>query len=526
MMESSKLTILGQDIDEYLRCPYRLIKCKKEGIKPSEYLESEYVQEVLIKEGIKFEEDILSKIEWEKTKEPLDKLVKKRCIIKHPYLEIKGSEIRSDVPDCFSEIKLIGVPDIILPDEKQFYPVPLDIKSHQQVTKIDRYRISFYSILLNAKFKTPISKGLILTKNGIVEIDTSKYFRHILWMVQEVYNAINGIYSIRPQRSNECRICSLWEDCLADLKKRKDTTLIYNIGPKTADKLKNEGINTIDDLLCQDKYRLFKLRARSLIDNKIIKISDLKIPDGNRIFFDIETEGGANEKVWLIGYSYQNKFEQLYADSWKQGKKIVKDFLSFLESVDTPKLVSCSCMNFDWNVISYVLKKYKLNERFFQNIPHYDLGSYLRRSYILPIMSYKVKDMGNFLGYPFKHDDLNGLEVAMAYLDHLKTGKPLSQEYFEYNKDDVMVLPHIIDQLNTRRDIVVEILDKSDIGLSDGFGIPWSQREFEILKEKYPTYGSNIEELINNGRSKYSIRAKARDMKIRCLFRGPKKKTK
>ena len=132
----NEVVILGQDIDEYIKCPYRLVKTKRECKKPSDYLESDFVQEVLIKEGLKFEEKILSQVEWEKTNEPLEKLLQKRCIIKHPLIRVFGSKVKKDFPEWFYNVLLVGCPDLIIPDLYNSNPVPIDIKHHRYLTTI------------------------------------------------------------------------------------------------------------------------------------------------------------------------------------------------------------------------------------------------------------------------------------------------------------------------------------------------------------------------------------------------------
>jgi len=53
---------------------------------------------------------------------------------------------------------------------------------------------------------------------------------------------------------------------------------------------------------------------------------------------------------------------------------------------------------------------------------------------------------------------------------------------------------------------------KKDIGGGTGAGYDWTKEEIGILKEKYPRKGSNIEELIEQGRTRKGIRRKAQKM--------------
>ena len=73
-----------------------------------------------------------------------------------------------------------------------------------------------------------------------------------------------------------------------------------------------------------------------------------------------------------------------------------------------------------------------------------DLRHQLLKSYIFPTHGTGLKKVGAYLEYPFKNPWLNGLKVIMEYENHLLNGKTLGPQTFQYNEDDVRVLPHII----------------------------------------------------------------------------------
>ena len=515
-MQMSRTIIYGHDIDDYLKCPYRFIKSKKKGVDPTIFLDSDYIEEVLIPKGIKFEEKIISRYKWEKTSLPLEKLVKKECIIKFPRIVLDGIDIKSNVTNNFSNIKFIGRPDLLMVTKEGIFPV--DIKHHKEITKFDKYRLGFYGFLIKEKFGFSPTIGLIIGKNGIKEIDIDGIYWDVIDLIGNIYQDLLDEEFVSPKRSEECTICSLKKQCLMDLMKRKDLTLIYEIGPVRAKKLNREGIKNLDDLFKQDKYKLFRLRAKSLLENQIIRIGDFHVPDGNHVYFDIETDMG--EKVWLIGFCYKNKFIQLYADTLKQEKKIISGFYNFLKTIKNPILISYSCSNFDWNLISNAIRRYRFDYNFFENIPHYDIGLFLKRSYIFPNMSFKLKEIGACLNYPFKHDDLDGIMVASAYLEHLETRKPLSKKYLKYNEDDVRAIPFIISKLNEQKDVLVDIIERREKQSTGRKHINWSNEDIAILIQQYPMKGTNINELLARGHTRSSIRFKAVELGLRCKFTG------
>jgi predicted RecB family nuclease len=348
-----KLIIYGGDIDEFLRCPYRLIKCKCEEIRPITLLNSEYVKEVLMKAGLEFEDKVTSQVEWQESTEPIEILLKRKAVIKHPVIELEGSQIiEKGFHYDFSDILFVGCPDMIVPDGKKSYS-PLDIKNHKEVTRMDRLRISYYAFLLKFRFNMDLSKGFVLLKDEIIEeIDAQEAYEEVMKIIFKISEAKRGNPNIQyqPQRCEECQNCSLQFECLSVLKDGEDLTLLYGIGPARAERLKRAGIKNIKQLSeinpdnlkfwCSKNFlRKLQLCAKSFSENKIIKIGDIEVPQENIVYFDIETDL-ACERVWMIGYSYKGEFKQLYADNWEQEKHIITEFFDFLKYLDSPILFS------------------------------------------------------------------------------------------------------------------------------------------------------------------------------------------
>ena len=189
-----------------------------------------------------------------------------------------------------------------------------------------------------------------------------------------------------------------------------------------------------------------KLNAISVTENKILRTSEISLPQNNVMFFDIETDLD-RRKVWLIGVLHDEKFEQFFAKDWKQEKTMLKDFLEFLREKQMATLVSYSGNDFDRRVVCEALRRNRLGWKFFSSIPHIDLCKSIRDSFIFPIQKYALKDLGAHLGYAFKHPGMDGLDVASEYESHFQDKRKLDSKVFEYNKDDVDVLPYLIKKL-------------------------------------------------------------------------------
>lgn len=235
---------------------------------------------------------------------------------------------------------------------------------------------------------------------------------------------------------------------------------LHGIGQRRAFRFVRAGIETIPQLakaknleqisqitkLPKDFVKRARLNAISVTENKILQTSEIILPQNNVIFFDIETDVPPR-KIWLIGVLHDGTFTQFFAKDWKQEKSMLTDFLEFLREKQMATLVSYSGNDFDRRVVCEALRRNRLGWKFFSSIPHIDLCKSIKDSFIFPIQKYALKDLCAYLGYEFKHPGMDGLYVASEYLSHLKEKRKLDSRVFEYNKDDVSVLPYLTKKL-------------------------------------------------------------------------------
>lgn len=255
-----------------------------------------------------------------------------------------------------------------------------------------------------------------------------------------------------------------WFANFDELKKKDSLFCLHGVGPSTNAELVHAGIRTLSDLariknvrkisrksgLSEQNLKKLRLQAISVKQNKTFQILPFLFPDANPIFFDIETDTLCN-RIWLIGALNRSKFSQFYADTWKDEKKILRDFLCFLENNPDSHLVSYSGTCFDQYVTQRALKRLRIDSKPFSSMPHLDLLNSLKRSFIFPTKSYGLKHLGNHLGYSFKHPDVDGLIVASTYERHIRQKTPLEKKFLEYNEDDVKALPFIAKKVTSRR---------------------------------------------------------------------------
>lgn len=182
----------------------------------------------------------------------------------------------------------------------------------------------------------------------------------------------------------------------------------------------------------------------------------------NLICYDIETNLEC-DKIWLIG-AYDFKSEKFYQFFEKDDeKKLLIRFEKFLRKHE----ISSSTKGRIRGIQDFIPKEYTLisysNCRFEQRVildatlihnadyvssrieKEIDLGIALPNILIGDFGRYNLKDLGTQLGFKWRHPDIDGMMVGMAYSQYLRRGvEPHWRKLLEYNEDDVMAIRHII----------------------------------------------------------------------------------
>jgi uncharacterized protein YprB with RNaseH-like and TPR domain len=202
-----------------------------------------------------------------------------------------------------------------------------------------------------------------------------------------------------------------------------------------------------------DKLKIFALSKK---ENKVYKLSEYQFPTGQNLFFDIETDYysiNSEKKIWSVAIYVDNKIKHFYAESWEEEKNMLSDFLIFLKLHQQYNIISYS--QFDVSTLTFALKRYNLDSEFFINMNHFDLFEILKKNYVLPLKSYGVKEVGNYFGYKFKNQNINGLLVAMQYERIQGKGKRISKIFLEYIYDDVKVMSQIVEKIKIENDFIL-----------------------------------------------------------------------
>jgi Icc-related predicted phosphoesterase/uncharacterized protein YprB with RNaseH-like and TPR domain len=251
------------------------------------------------------------------------------------------------------------------------------------------------------------------------------------------------------------------EKPIVEWRELRPVSFVPGIGPVSAERLRGIGIRTVEELaaapaelVCRTVRfghppEVLLARARAVVEKRPIFLRRPELTGEDEVFLDIETDLGQNY-IWMIGVcaGKKGKYRSFFAESPKEEKAILLDFLSLTESHPNTRLLTCSGSRFEERVIRNRLTFYGLPTSVCDRM--IDLYQTISRSVALPTSSCRVKEIAAFFGYHYKHSDLDGFGVAVLYAStYLRSRHPLRKRKLrvklrEYNEDDVRCLPFIL----------------------------------------------------------------------------------
>ena len=108
-----------------------------------------------------------------------------------------------------------------------------------------------------------------------------------------------------------------------------------------------------------DSLMKWKMQAKSLLDEKAIRIKEYLFPAGKGIYFDIEdTEVDGKKIVYLFGLIFKGKYYSFVASKPSEEGKIWKEFLKFFSGIDHFKIYVYS--HHEKTMMKKLFAKYRL----------------------------------------------------------------------------------------------------------------------------------------------------------------------
>jgi predicted RecB family nuclease len=267
----------------------------------------------------------------------------------------------------------------------------------------------------------------------------------------------------------------------------RDVSLVGQVGPRTKEKLVDRGVKKVWDVAYASVHTLQRipgisettakkliLNAKAIMKNEPIPIdlSGLNFPAKSvEIFLDMEgtdepdLEGATDAIDYLIGVIVRkgdaDEYHPFMAHKLADEGKMFYDFMSFLKEHE-------DCVIYHWhNYEHWHMKRLAERHNLVEEadalaLSHMvDLHRIATRAFVFPTYTNGLKDIASFLGFKWRHDDINALDAIAYYLRYQTDPEGYQdkiQAVIDYNEDDCRATKLIKDWLQEQKIMAQEIV--------------------------------------------------------------------
>lgn len=463
----SRNWISKSDLVRWVRCPYAAWLLYK-GLITFEDTVDEF-QLRLMTEGVAFQEAVEAKaFKIEAAPKDLRALLTQDiALFRPPVFENR-------------ELKIFGQPDGI--DAAGGALIPIEIKSHKDVQRIDELELAFYWLLLEPYRSSQLRRPrgvLILRRDGRderVEVDIPAHrFSDVNAMLAEIRLA--RLTNRVRERVCRCNVCSQikHDDVMRAVLDGKDLTLIYGIDRPYARALERLGIGTWEQLIgCDPESMVAGMRSQKYYvgvkqveqwsrhaeawktRRSVIFAAEPFLPKQSYIALDLEYLNLG--LIWLIGTCVVTPNGREHHGWWADDPRGERRSLRKLgelvaahpdlpivtwsgESADIPNLFRAGARTGLSRNLAPVFER------------HVDAFRYAERGVRLPIPSLGLKFVAEHFGMPRVSRIRSGRQAEQMYMWYRSPGTEASRkakikaQLVDYNREDIETLIGVVGQI-------------------------------------------------------------------------------
>ncbi len=336
--------------------------------------------------------------------------------------------------------------------------VPTFFRSNPRARKPLMIEGTFVTYILSEFYDNPVDYFVIRSKTGDTECNVENYLSELISDLPLIYKLKSGEQSISPNYTRGCRVCEWRYYCRNLAADTLDLTLVSGIGKRVKKVLFAHDITDIpslatadpsilkdEDLLTKD-LEYFQLQAKSLMEKKAIIRKKMSFPT-SKIELFVDVEGSSHHDfVWIIGCVIRKngdtEYKSFLANSPKGEKVMIVAFLDFITSLEEEYVL------YHWSAaepqyFTNLVDKYNLPRSKVHKIKNHsiDLFDIFKENIILPIFTYTLKDVANWLGFQWREPLIDGATSIILFDNwYLRNDGKSLEKAISYNSDDCKAL--------------------------------------------------------------------------------------
>lgn len=453
--------ITARIIYSYCISPF-MVHCKKFGPEDKKDALTQY-QELLFDQGKGHETQVIEtsypeaeKLEYETLEEGFRMLLEGMN---------EGVRVLCGLPAFYLPEGLRGIFDVLerrdtaLSIFGPYHYVVKEIKLAKNIRKHHTYQAAFYNYILG-KIQEYTPPVFYMINRDYEESEVDYDEAELLGMLEDIREILGG-KEVNPTYG----ACEWpWETYNnEEAIKRRDISLVGGVGPSSKQRLVEAGICTIDDLararvedlvkikrIGDKTARKFSLSSSALISENHICIGTCEFSEKQtEIFLDLEGTGeqvGDEELIamdYLIGVLTRKDKKEEYmpfiAHALDEEGEMFYQFVKWLLKQDD--FIIYHWHHYERVHLERLAKRYGLQDKIWNVIVGNmrDLYKDAVSCFAFPTYGNGLKEVANYMGYRWKHPDVNALESIALYFQYVEDpdkNKDKMQKVIDYNEDD------------------------------------------------------------------------------------------
>lgn len=337
-----------------------------------------------------------------------------------------------------------------------YYYVACDIKRSRHLK--DEYKMQgcFYAEVLGLIQGLRPVQGYVMRTNGEIE---SYLLEEIATRYHLTLDAIERILDGEEEPhflTSDCKQSPWFHECKKDAIACDDLSRLNRIWRSEVKEFNQAGFMTVTELaalhpdlvaskvsgVSRDRLEFLHLQARAIADKRHFVLRPVDLPaEATALVVDVESDP-LRDVHYLFGVLEVNgkdeKFHAFLAKDPKDERKAWEEFVAFIRGyIGTP------IYHYGWSeqeVFRSLGEKYGTDKEVLAMLEEQsiDILVRLREAVVFPLSFYSLKDIAQYIGFKWRHDDASGLNSVLWFEEWLKSGNKQSlQDVVDYNEDDV-----------------------------------------------------------------------------------------
>lgn len=343
------------------------------------------------------------------------------------------------------------------------YYVACDIKRSRSMKTEYKMQGCFYADVLEKIQKTKPVQGYVMHQNGAIDsyvvAETEVEYRLSLDAIERILDGQEEPHFL----TSDCKQSPWFAACKSEAVQCDDISRINRIWRSEAKELREAGFTTVTEFakmhldlvvahthgMTRERLAFLHMQAQALVHDRVQIVQKPDLPeDGPCLVVDIESDPLRNAD-YLFGVlivdgenteyrSFLAKKPEDEGEAWRAFTEFIKDYISY------------PIYHYGWfeqDVFRNLGEKYGTEPGVLMMLAEQgvDLLARLRETVIFPLSFYSLKDIAQYLGFRWRHDDASGINSILWYDNWIRNGdEGAMKDILEYNEDDVRATLHLL----------------------------------------------------------------------------------